>query len=749
MLKNIKDFYQTKGSEKSYELLFRLLYDSACDFYYPKQDMLRVSDGQWTEEQAIKVTSSNGTKNFKIANTKIEQINSGTNKVDATARCYRVHQYNIGPHEVTELFINNIVGEFKSGETLKCTLSDDTEITEIIYGLFSDLEIINRGRGYAIGDKAKVDERVNKDEENIGEGGSGKVLDVSLKGEIKGAVVDNGGVNYVEPIRVIFEGGDGTATATMNPKALISYPGYYKNNNGKLSSNKKIQDGHYYQDYSYVLKAEISLDMYKDILKKIIHPAGLKVFGAVSIMKEIQSDQPFHCEHQAYEMPIVGHYTPYRSLSTTDLRSNGVTSPASGPGSVHGWSGAASTYATATIIGTAALDDEDGTNFILRNTDGSTVTFHTDPTKNFGDTSSDGGDHTWIVNTRDINSVRKATQALYISCKTAIDAGELDMTIFPTTVTPIADETQANFTLTQTAGGTASNTSITLITGVEEVNGETTFTGGSENGNASATGDLYFFGYNPGSTTDYHCYGDTGGKLIVRGPSLTAGSFPVGLQVIGDTSGASGEVISWDVYQGTAGMTIGVMHLRSTPEMRPNGWCGPAGGEFGELISVTSGTGGGGWTAELLTILEGNGIVSELLTDGTTLAGLIQHDTRKLPLGTAGADGYTAAQDFYRRTGLAGICAGATAYNYWEIYHHPNTRGFSGQYVAGGWTLGIDSGMSFDRVPLKTFLKMAVGMHFHSDPSSDSLYYGGSSSDSNNYSVPYGSTSGSPNLTHI
>jgi len=610
MLKNIKDFYQTKGSEKSYELLFRLLYDSACDFYYPKQDMLRVSDGQWTEEQAIKVTSSNGTKNFKMANTKIEQINSGTNKVDATARCYRVHQYNIGPHEVTELFINNIVGEFKSGETLKCTLSDDTEITEIIYGLFSDLEIINRGRGYAIGDKAKADERVNKDEENIGEGGSGKVLDVSLKGEIKGAVVDNGGVNYVEPIRVVFEGGDGTATATMTPKALISYPGYYKNNNGKLSSNKKIQDGHYYQDYSYVLKAEISLDMYKDILKKIIHPAGLKVFGAVSIMKEIQSDQPFHCEHQAYEMPIVGHYTPYRPLSTTDLRSNGATA--------QGWSGAT------------------------------------------------GGD-------------------------------------------------------------------------------------------GMGTADLYSLGYNPGATQNYHCYGETGGKLIVRGNSLTAGSFHAGLQVSGDRSGASGEVLSWDVYQGTGGMTLGVMHLRRTRDMHPSGFTtatAGAGGLTGELIGVTSAAAGGtalggGWTAEVITILVGNGIVSESLSDGTTLAGLIAHDPTNIPLGTAGTDGYTAAQDFYRRTGLAGSCAGATAYNYWEIYHHPNTRGFSGQYVAGGWTLGIDSGMSFDRVPLKTFLKMAVGMHFHSDPSSDSLYYGGSSSDSNNYSVPYGSTSGSPNLTHI
>ena len=269
MLKNIKDFYQTKGSEKSYELLFRLLYDSACDFYYPKQDMLRVSDGNWIEEEAIKVTSSNGTKNFKISNTRIEQINSSTNKVSASARCYKVHQYNIGPHEVTELFINNIVGEFKSGESLKCILSDDTEITEIVYGLFSDLIITNKGKGYAVGDRAKVDEQFTSNNENMGEGGTGKVLEVSLKGAIKGAVVDNAGVNYVEPINVVFEGGDGTATAIMNPKALISYPGYYKNNNGKLSSNKKIQDSHYYQDYSYVLKAEISLDMYKDILKKI------------------------------------------------------------------------------------------------------------------------------------------------------------------------------------------------------------------------------------------------------------------------------------------------------------------------------------------------------------------------------------------------------------------------------------------------------------------------------------------------
>jgi hypothetical protein len=134
------------------------------------------------------------------------------------------------------------------------------------------------------------------------------------------------------------------------------------------------------------------------------------------------------------------------------------------------------TAATATIVGTADLDDEDGTDFILTNADGSTVTFHTDPTKNFGDTSNDDGDHRWIINTRDIeggDEVRKATQAIHIACLTAIAAGELDMTAVPSTDTG----SQTSFTLTQTTTGTAGNKPITLVTGVT-ANGETAFTGG-------------------------------------------------------------------------------------------------------------------------------------------------------------------------------------------------------------------------------------------------------------------------------
>ena len=169
-----------------------------------------------------------------------------------------------------------------------------------------------------------------------------------------------------------------------------------------------------------------------------------------------------------------------------------------GKGSVHsGSSDFVYNYektASATFVGTAALNGADGTNLILTNADGSTVTFHTDPTKNFGDTSSDGGDHTWIINTRDItggSEVRKATQAFHIACLTAIAAGELDMTAVPATNTG----TQTSFTLTQTTAGGAGNTAITLITGMT-ANGATAFTNGRTSaitnvGNIILTGSFH------------------------------------------------------------------------------------------------------------------------------------------------------------------------------------------------------------------------------------------------------------------
>ena len=61
LLKNIKDLYRAKGTRKGHELFFRILLDEDVTLSYPKTDMLRVSDGNWAEDQILRVTPGNDT----------------------------------------------------------------------------------------------------------------------------------------------------------------------------------------------------------------------------------------------------------------------------------------------------------------------------------------------------------------------------------------------------------------------------------------------------------------------------------------------------------------------------------------------------------------------------------------------------------------------------------------------------------------------------------------------------------------
>ena len=61
LLKNIKDLYRAKGTRKGHELFFRILLNEDISLSYPKEDMLRVSAGNWSEEQILRVTKIDDT----------------------------------------------------------------------------------------------------------------------------------------------------------------------------------------------------------------------------------------------------------------------------------------------------------------------------------------------------------------------------------------------------------------------------------------------------------------------------------------------------------------------------------------------------------------------------------------------------------------------------------------------------------------------------------------------------------------
>ena len=65
--------------------------------------------------------------------------------------------------------------------------------------------------------------------------------------------------------------------------ALAKYPGYFETNNGFLDDSIFIQDSKYYQAFSYVLKIDERLAAYSSVVKTMLHPAGMALFGEFNI----------------------------------------------------------------------------------------------------------------------------------------------------------------------------------------------------------------------------------------------------------------------------------------------------------------------------------------------------------------------------------------------------------------------------------------------------------------------------------
>ena len=75
LLKHLLPLYLAKGSEKSFKLLFRLLFNEEVDIVQPKTNVLRASDGKWLIENAFRIeqvvyslyTGNSTTTTFKLA----------------------------------------------------------------------------------------------------------------------------------------------------------------------------------------------------------------------------------------------------------------------------------------------------------------------------------------------------------------------------------------------------------------------------------------------------------------------------------------------------------------------------------------------------------------------------------------------------------------------------------------------------------------------------------------------------------
>jgi len=325
LIKKIKNFYGNKGTESAYRFLFRVLFDSDVEFYIPKNFILRASDGQWVEEISVKITRNNEDKHQYLLGGTVEQYNGLT--LLGAANIDRVFKYYQDGVPVTELFLTNLVGNFIPNAILILNPQEDSgqdSFTETAFSVLGEFFVQTPGENYRVGDTVYVT--------TGGVGFSAKVEQTGLAGAVKRIRIENSGVNYFSSVTAVVvspNGSNNTAKILLTPSAITRYPGYYKGNRGKVSSTQKLYDGDLYQEFSYQLKSAVSIDKYYSVLRHLIHPAGMKMFGSILLENTVESPSSGSSQLTRVGIPVLGNYTPYTLGTTFDLRANGVTAAGS------------------------------------------------------------------------------------------------------------------------------------------------------------------------------------------------------------------------------------------------------------------------------------------------------------------------------------------------------------------------------------------------------------------------------------
>jgi hypothetical protein len=105
---------------------------------------------------------------------------------------------------------------------------------------------------------------------------------------VKIKIIDGGrGYKYI-PFINLTQSGDGLANAQAEiESSFVTFEGKWTTSDSIISSTeRKIQGKDYYVDYSYITSSRIEFRKYKQILKDLLHPAGLINYARYRIDKE-------------------------------------------------------------------------------------------------------------------------------------------------------------------------------------------------------------------------------------------------------------------------------------------------------------------------------------------------------------------------------------------------------------------------------------------------------------------------------
>jgi hypothetical protein len=195
LAKQINDVYRSKGSIKSYEFLFRILFNETPQLYFPKVDMLRVSDGKYDQRVILRCSETTGDSFNLIGQT----ISQGFNRAIVES----VIKFQVGSDVISEITINenSIAGSFNT--ELPITGLDNitgTQITLDLLSILTDVQINNGGALYSVGSPVAL---------LSGSGSDAQVEVTNIGyGSVDQIVIDSPGNGYTIGSELVFDNTD-------------------------------------------------------------------------------------------------------------------------------------------------------------------------------------------------------------------------------------------------------------------------------------------------------------------------------------------------------------------------------------------------------------------------------------------------------------------------------------------------------------------------------------------------------------
>lgn len=187
LVKNALDLYRSKGTERSVDLFFKLVYGTSAEIKYPADNILRVSDGIWEKPEYLEVTFN--TYNIDYVGKEIIGALSG-----ARAFVEKYIRRRVGFGYVNLLYISNRVGEFRNGEVIGINVNNVPDFTRAkraqLIGSVARLVIQDKGTEFNIGDT------VTLQNSNRGIGGLARVAGVDAATGLVDFIFLDGGYGY-------------------------------------------------------------------------------------------------------------------------------------------------------------------------------------------------------------------------------------------------------------------------------------------------------------------------------------------------------------------------------------------------------------------------------------------------------------------------------------------------------------------------------------------------------------------------